>query len=189
MNKDNINSTNFIQIVDENYYNKEPINIVKEYDKDKVHFIEYSDGTVLSSTSTDINEYDNIDERFYNLSILKDNDNMNTNNDNNNYRLTRTLNEYISKMSWFNKILYYLWIIVLYKKIPVKQNGHMIIEEPFFQTLKGNTHSTYWHWNYLNPLTYIVITLFVMFMFVMNCILSVIEIFKMTRVIQIDIDD
>lgn len=97
--------------------------------------------------------------------------------------------EYIRHMNWFNKMLYYLWIIVLYKQLPVKQTGHLIEEEPFLQTLQASTYTTYWHWNYWNPLTYVVIVMFILFMFIANIIISIIETLKMTSIIKINIED
>ena len=101
----------------------------------------------------------------------------------------KTKNDYVNQMNWFNKILYYLWIIVLYKKLPIQQTGHLMNEEPFLQTLQSSTYTSYWHWNWLNPLTYVVAVLFVIFMFIMNIVISVIQTLKMTSVVKINIED
>ena len=101
----------------------------------------------------------------------------------------KTKKDYVNQMNWFNKILYYLWIIVLYKKLPIQQTGHLINEEPFLQTLQSSTYTSYWHWNWLNPLTYVVAVLFVIFMFIMNIVISVIQTLKMTSVVKINIED
>ena len=101
----------------------------------------------------------------------------------------KTKNDYVNQMNWFNKILYYLWIIVLYKKLPIQQTGHLMNEEPFLQTLQSSTYTSYWHWNWLNPLTYVVAVLFVIFMFIMNIVISVIQTLKMTNVVKINIED
>ena len=101
----------------------------------------------------------------------------------------KTKNDYVNQMNWFNKILYYLWIIVLYKKLPIQQTGHLMNEEPFLQTLQSSTYTSYWHWNWLNPLTYVAAVLFVIFMFIMNIVISVIQTLKMTNVVKINIED
>lgn len=101
----------------------------------------------------------------------------------------KTKNDYVNQMNWFNKILYYLWIIVLYKKLPIQQTGHLMNEEPFLQTLQSSTYTSYWHWNWLNPLTYVVAVLFVIFMFIMNIVISIIQTLKMTSVVKINIED
>ena len=101
----------------------------------------------------------------------------------------KTKNDYVNQMNWFNKILYYLWIIVLYKKLPIQQTGNLMNEEPFLQTLQSSTYTSYWHWNWLNPLTYVVAVLFVIFMFIMNVVISVIQTLKMTSVVKINIED
>ena len=101
----------------------------------------------------------------------------------------KTKNDYVNQMNWFNKILYYLWIIVLYKKLPIQQTGHLMNEEPFLQTLQSSIYTSYWHWNWLNPLTYVVAVLFVIFMFIMNIVISVIQTLKMTSVVKINIED
>lgn len=132
---------------------------VKEYDKDGIHYVEYNDGTCLSTAST------------------------------NTYNNWKTKKDYVKHMNWFNKILYYLWIIILYKDLPIKQSGHLINNEPFLQTCQGSTYSSYWHWNYYNPLTYIVIILFVIFMLIMNIFISIFQIFKMTKIVKINIED
>ena len=101
----------------------------------------------------------------------------------------KTKNDYVNQMNWFNKILYYLWIIVLYKKLPIQQTGHLMNKEPFLQTLQSSTYTSYWHWNWLNPLTYVVAVLFVIFMFIMNIVISIIQTLKMTSVVKINIED
>ena len=132
---------------------------INEYDKDGVHYVEYNDGSVFTSTST----------------------NFGVN--------WKTKNDYVNQMNWFNKILYYLWIIVLYKKLPIQQTGHLMNEEPFLQTLQASTYTSYWHWNWWNPLTYVVAVLFVTFMFLMNTVISIIQTLKMTSIVQISIED
>lgn len=135
---------------------------IKEYDKDGAHYIEYNDGTVYSSTHT-------IDTKVgVNWKTKKD---------------------YVNQMNWLNKILYYLWIIVLYKNLPIQQTGHLMNEEPVLQTLQSSTYTSYWHWNWWNPLTYVVAILFVIFMFVMNIVISIIQTLKMTSIVKINIED
>lgn len=132
---------------------------INEYDKDGVHYVEYNDGSVFTSTAT----------------------NFGVN--------WKTKKDYVNQMNWFNKILYYLWIIVLYKKLPIQQSGHLMNEEPFLQTLQASTYTSYWHWNWWNPLTYVVTVLFVTFMFLMNIVISIIQTLKMTSVVKINIED
>ena len=132
---------------------------INEYDKDGVHYVEYNDGSVFTSTAT----------------------NFGVN--------WKTKKDYVNQMNWFNKILYYLWIIVLYKKLPIQQSGHLMNEEPFLQTLQASTYTSYWHWNWWNPLTYVVAVLFVTFMFLMNIVISIIQTLKMTSVVKINIED
>lgn len=132
---------------------------INEYDKDGVHYVEYNDGSVFTSTTT----------------------NFGVN--------WKTKKDYVNQMNWFNKILYYLWIIVLYKKLPIQQSGHLMNEEPFLQTLQASTYTSYWHWNWWNPLTYVVAVLFVTFMFLMNTVISIIQTLKMTSVVKINIED
>lgn len=132
---------------------------INEYDKDGVHYVEYNDGSVFTSTTT----------------------NFGVN--------WKTKKDYVNQMNWFNKILYYLWVIVLYKKLPIQQSGHLMNEEPFLQTLQASTYTSYWHWNWWNPLTYVVAVLFVTFMFLMNIVISIIQTLKMTSVVKINIED
>lgn len=101
----------------------------------------------------------------------------------------KTKKDYVNQMNWLNKILYYLWIIVLYKKLPIQQTGHLINEEPVLQTLQSSTYTSYWHWNWWNPLTYVVAILFVIFMFIMNIVISIIQTLKMTSIVKINIED
>ena len=160
------NNVDYVHIVDENNPPKPFPKVKKEYDKDDVHYIEYDDGSVLMSTSTiGNNEYYTYGDNW------------------------KTKKDYIKQMNWFNKILYYLCIIVLYKKLPIKRTGHLISDEPFLQTCQGSTYSSYWHWNWWNPLTYVVAILFVGFMFLMNVALSIIQTLKMTSIVKIDIED
>ena len=49
MKKEN---TDFIQIVDPNEPKREPLKAIKEYDNDGIHYVEYNDGSVMTSTST-----------------------------------------------------------------------------------------------------------------------------------------
>lgn len=139
-----------------------PLEKIKEYDKDGIYYVEYNDGSVFTSTST---------------------------TDTNTGVNWKTKKDYVNQMNWFNKILYYLWIIVLYKKLPIQQTGHLMNEEPFLQTLQSSTYTSYWHWNWLNPLTYVVAVLFVIFMFIMNIVISIIQTLKMTSVVKINIED
>ena len=141
---------------------EKPLNVVKEYDKNGVHYIEYDDGTVVSSTSTA---------------------------NNGGGANWKTKKDYVRQMNLFNKILYYLWVIVLYKYLPIQQTGHLVDEKPFLQTLQASTYSTYWHWNWWNPLTYVVVILFIAFMFVMNVVISIIQTIKMTSIIRVEIND
>ena len=62
-----------------------PLEKIKEYDRDGVHYVEYDDGSVFTSTST-------VDTKA----------GVNW----------KTKNDYVNQMNLFNKILYYLWIIV-----------------------------------------------------------------------------
>ena len=101
----------------------------------------------------------------------------------------KTKQDYVNQMNWLNKILYYLWIIVLYKKLPIQQTGHLMNEDPFLQTLQSSTYTSYWHWNWWNPLTYVVAILFVIFMFIMNIVISIIQTLKMTSIVKINIED
>lgn len=159
------NSANFIQVVDPDY-SPEKVEIVKEYNKDGVHYIEYSDGSVLKSTNTLPSEIEcNINEKW------------------------KSKKDFVHKMNWFNKILYYLWIIVLYKNLPVDCEWYLINNEPFLQTYQGNTYTTYWHWNYWNPLTYVVFALFVLFMCFATIFISIMKILKMSNLITIKIDN
>lgn len=139
-----------------------PLEKVNEYDKNGVHYIEYNDGSVFTSTNTT-------------------NTKVGAN--------WKTKKDYVNQMNWFNKILYYLWIIVLYKKLPIQRTGHLMNEEPFLQTLQASTYTSYWHWNWWNPLTYVVILLFLIFMFFANVVISVIQTLKMTSIVQISIED
>lgn len=132
---------------------------INEYDKDGVHYVEYNDGSVFTSTST----------------------NFGVN--------WKTKKDYVKHMNWFNKILYYLWIIVLYKDLPIKQTGHLVNNERFLQTCQGSTYTSYWHWNWWNPLTYIIAILFIVFMFLMNIIISIIQTLKMTNIVNVSIND
>lgn len=152
-------NTDYIRIVDPNEPKREPLKAIKEYNKDGIHYIEYNDGSVFTSTAT----------------------NFGVN--------WKTKKDYVNQMNWFNKILYYLWIIVLYKKLPIQQSGHLMNEEPFLQTLQASTYTSYWHWNWWNPLTYVVAVLFVAFMFLMNIVISIIQTLKMTSVVKINIED
>ena len=140
---------------------------IKEYDKGGVHCIEYNDGSVMTSTSTENNKNDYVHYGDQ----------------------WKTKKDYVKRMNWFNKILYYLWVIILYKNLPIKQTGHLVNDEPFLQTCQGSTYTSYWHWNYWNPLTYVVILLFLIFMFFANAIISVIQTLKMTSIVQISIED
>ena len=101
----------------------------------------------------------------------------------------KTKKDYVNQMNWLNKILYYLWIIVLYKKLPIQQTGHLMNEEPVLQTLQSSTYTSYWHWNWWNPLTYVVAILFVIFMFIMNIVISIIQTLKMTNIVNVSIND
>lgn len=101
----------------------------------------------------------------------------------------KTKKDYIKNMNWIIKILYYLWIIVLYKKLPIEQQGHLVNNEKFLQTIKGSTYSTYWHWNWWNPFTYIIIVLFTIFMLCFNVILSLIQTLQITSVIKVEIKE
>ena len=101
----------------------------------------------------------------------------------------KTKKDYVNQMNWLNKILYYLWIIVLYKKLPIQQTGHLMNEEPVLQTLQSSTYTSYWHWNWWNPLTYIIAILFIVFMFFMNIIISIIQTLKMTNIVNVSIND
>lgn len=141
-----------------------PLEKIKEYDNDGVHYVEYNDGTVLTYTST------NTADTSFGVNW-------------------KTKKDYVNQMNWFNKILYYLWIIVPYKKLPIQQTGHLMNEEPFLQTLQASTYTSYWHWNWWNPLTYVVAVLFVTFMFLMNIVISIIQTLKMTSVVKINIKD
>ena len=58
----------------------------------------------------------------------------------------KTKQDYVNQMNWLNKILYYLWIIILYKKLPIQQTGHLMNEDPFLQTLQSSTYTSYWHY-------------------------------------------
>lgn len=157
-------NTDYIRIVDPNEPKREPLKAIKEYDKDSVHYIEYNDGSVMTSTSTN-NDYARYGDQW------------------------KTKKDYVNHMNWFNKILYYLWVIVLYKKLPIQQTGHLMKEEPFLQTLQASTYTSYWHWNWWNPLTYVVAVLFVVFMFIMNIVISIIQTLKMTSIVKINIED
>ena len=126
-----------------------------------------------------INEYNNDDIMYTSVSTEDTNFGVNW----------KTKNDYVNQMNWLNKILYYLWIIVLYKKLPIQQTGHLMNEEPFLQTLQSSTYTSYWHWNWWNPLTYVVAILIVIFMFIMNIVISVIQTLKMTNVVKINIED
>lgn len=159
-------NTDFIQIIDENSVPEEPKEIVREYDKDYVHYIEYSDGSMMKYTHTLPVEKEYINSEGW-----------------------KTKKEYVTHMNLFIKILYYLWIIVLYKTLPVEQQGHLINNEKFLQTVQGSTYSTYWHWNWWNPLTYIVIACFCVFMLFFDIIISIIQTLKITSVIQVKIDE
>lgn len=101
----------------------------------------------------------------------------------------KTKKDYIKNMNWIIRILYYLWIIVLYKKLPVEQQGHLVNNEKFLQTIKGSTYSTYWHWNWWNPITYVIIILFTIFMLFFNVILSLIQTLQITRIIKVEIKE
>lgn len=135
---------------------------IKEYDKNDVHYIEYNDGTVFTSTNTATTK-------------------IGTN--------WKTKKDYVNQMNWFNKILYYLWVIVLYKKLPIQRTGHLMNDKPFLQTLQASTYTSYWHWNWWNPLTYVVAVLFVLFMFIMNVVISIVQTLKMTSIVKINIED
>lgn len=157
-------NTDYIRIVDPNEPKREPLKAIKEYDKDGIHYIEYNDGSVMTSTSTN-NDYVHYGDQW------------------------KTKKDYIKQMNWFNKILYYLWVIILYKNLPIKQTGHLVNDKPFLQTCQGSTYTSYWHWNWWNPLTYVVAVLFVAFMFIMNVVISIIQTLKMTSVVKINIED
>ena len=101
----------------------------------------------------------------------------------------KTKKDYINNMNWIIRILYYLWIIVLYKKLPVEQQGHLINNEKFLQTIKGSTYSTYWHWNWWNPLTYVIVIIFTIFMLFFNVILSLIQTLQITCIIKVEIKE
>ena len=101
----------------------------------------------------------------------------------------KTKKEYVQHMNWILKTLYYLWIIVLYKKLPIQQTGHLINDTSFLQTVKGKVYSTYWHWNWWNPITYIIIIIFTIFMLFFNIILSLIQTLKITSIIKVDIEE
>ena len=101
----------------------------------------------------------------------------------------KTKKDYVKQMNLFNKILYYLWIIVLYKKLPIKSQGHLVVEEPMLQTLQASTYTSYWHWNWWNPLTYIFAFLFIIFMFMMNVVISIVQTLKMTSIVKINIEE
>ena len=157
-----------MQIVDSQ--NKEPLKKISEYDVDNVHYIMYDDGSITSSTS--------LGRHSSSLDIK-----------------WKSKNDYIKNMNLFNKILYYLWIIVLYKKLPesvlklpINIDCYMT-EDPFPQTCQRNEYSSYWHWNYWNPLTYIVFTLFVIFMCIATIGISIMKILKMSNLITIKIDN
>lgn len=156
----------FLRIVDPDEPEQRPLEVVKEYDKDGVHHVEYNDESVMTSAST----IDFTEPTYYGDQW-------------------KTKNDYVKQMNWFNKILYYLWIIVLYKNLPIKQTGHLVNEKPFLQTCQGCTYTSYWHWNYWNPLTYVVMLLFVMFMFLMNIVISIIQTLKITSIVKISIED
>lgn len=168
---DKSNSANFIQVIDPEY-SPEKVEIVKEYDKDNVHYIEYSNGSVLKSTNTLPSEVEYINTEKW-----------------------KTKKDFIHKMSWFNKILYYLWIIVLYNKLPesvIKLPFNIdcyATEDPFPQTRQQNEYYSYWHWNYWNPLTYVICALFVVFICITTIGISIMKIFKMSNLITIKIDN
>jgi len=98
--------------------------------------------------------------------------------------------DFIKQMKWPLKIMYYLFIIVFYKTMPITQKGHLVnLDDCFIKTLQSSTYSAYLHFNYYNPLTYIIlllIFLFLMFIYILN---SIVDMFKSTKIITVNIDD
>lgn len=168
-------------------------NVINEYDKDGVHCMEFDDGTVRTSTyrkqtepqdhTAVISKLPTIDEHIASMksSALDVNDTS--------FAKWKTKKDYIKHMNPLIRILYYLWIIVLYKKLPVEQQGHLVNDKGFLQTIKGSTYATYWHWNWWNPLTYVIVIGFTLFMFVMNIFLSIIETLQITSIIKVEINN
>lgn len=91
---------------------------------------------------------------------------------------------------WQLKVLYYLFIIIPYKKMPMPQHGQLINnDEGIIKTLQGSTYSTYFHFNYFNPLTYVVcffIALFILIIFILN---SIFDTYETTKIITVSIND
>ena len=98
--------------------------------------------------------------------------------------------QFIKHMKWQLKILYYLFIIIPYKKMPMPQHGQLINDdEGIIKTLQGSTYSTYFHFNYFNPLTYVVcffIALFILIIFILN---SIFDTYETTKIITVSIND
>ena len=100
-----------------------------------------------------------------------------------------TKKDYVRKMKPFTKVLYYLWVIVIMNYMPEKRTGHLIINDPCYQVCQQDNYSTYWKWNWFNPLTYVAYLLIILFMIIVHIIMAIGEMVASSKFFKVTITD
>ena len=73
--------------------------------------------------------------------------------------------------------------------MPEKRTGHLIIEDPCYQVCQQSSYSTYWKWNWFNPLTYVVQILLIIFMIITHIIMAIAEMVMSTKFFKVTINE
>ena len=102
----------------------------------------------------------------------------------------KTKKDFIKAMHPLTKVLYYLGILRHINYLPKKQTGELLNDETdFYQVLQKNEFKTYYKWRWWNPLTWIVVFLFFLFLLCGNLLSSLIMMFFRYTTFEVKIYD